>query len=163
MKVLAYIDSRPRDWRHIASNWFIRRAQKDYSEPLKKATHVEHLLAGDRYSATIASSSLADGGVRIKTHVDLNPNHWIVIDAPSLDVEKSKAWFMEHQGLAYDFWGAPGSVFWWLADNENKYFCNESCGASVGQLDPHTMPPAGYCNWVLSLPGSRVVTEEFFA
>ena len=33
MKVLAYIDNAPRDLRHILSNWFIRRAQKDYSAP----------------------------------------------------------------------------------------------------------------------------------
>lgn len=161
MIVLGYIGP-SKGPKHMLASVAIGLAQRDYSEPWRRVTHVEHMLSGTHRSAEIASSSITDGGVRIKSGVNLSPDHWIVIYAPALDAEKSRTWFEENQGAPYDFFGAMGSVFWWLGDSRVKYFCNEACGTSAGQKDAHTMPPAGYCAWVLSQPGSRVITKQFF-
>ena len=137
----------------------IRLGQWPYT--YRRVTHIEMLLDGTWDKADIASSSLMDGGVRIKKGVRLNPLHWIAAGVPTWNAQQSAAWFLEHQGEPYDTRGAVGSVLYGIGDNPG-WFCNEADGASVGQIDPHTMPPAGFMAFALRQPGARIVTAEFF-
>jgi len=127
----------------------------------RQVTHTEMVLDGTWDKADIASSSLMDGGVRIKLDVKLNPAHWIAIDVPTWDVRRSSAWFFDHKGQPYDTRGALGSVLYGIGDNPG-WFCNEACGASVGQIDAKAMPPAGFFAYALGQPGAHIVTREFF-
>lgn len=127
----------------------------------RRVTHTEMLLDGTWDKADIASSSLMDGGVRIRQDLRLNPAHWIAVDVPAWDERQSAAWFFAHLGEPYDSRGAMGSVLYGIGSNEG-WFCNEACGASVGLIDPQTMPPAGFFALALRQPGARIVTDEFF-
>jgi len=141
------------------SREIIRLGQLQYS--YRTVTHTEMVLEGTWYNSTIASSSLMDGGVRTKVNEALNPNHWIAVDVPGWDPLVSAEWFQDYDGTKYDTRGALGSVLYGLGDNQG-FFCNEACGASIGQIDPQSMPPAGFIAYCLGQPGARLVTDEFF-
>lgn len=129
----------------------------------RRVTHTEMLLGGDWRQAVIGSSSLIDGGVRIKT-TPLNPAHWIAIEVPDgilRSTALARGWFQRHEGLPYDWRGAAGSVLYGLGHSFG-WFCNEACGAAMRQTDPHKMPPAGFIAWCMDI-GGRDVTKEFFA
>ena len=160
MIVLGYIGTHKGEGlRRRAGREIIRLGQIGYTH--RNVTHVEMLLRGGWDNADIASSSLMDGGVRIKQGVRLNPAHWLAISVPGWDAAESSGWFFTHKGEPYDSRGAVGSVLYGLGENAG-WFCNEACGASVGQIDPHKMPPAGFVNYCLGQPGARIVTAEFF-
>lgn len=161
MIVLGYIGShKGHGFRRRAGRELIRLGQIGYT--YRNVTHTEMLLAGNWWNADIASSSLMDGGVRIKKAERLKRENWIAIEVPGWDKQQSAAWFFKHLGEPYDSRGAIGSVLYGFGDDDG-WFCNEGCGASVGQIDPHKMPPAGFINYALGQPGARIVTEEFFA
>jgi len=161
MIVLGYIGNhKGGGLRRRAGRELIRLGQWPYT--FRRVTHTEMLLDGTWDQADIASSSLMDGGVRIKPAVRLNPAHWIAVDVPTWDARQSAAWFFAHLGEAYDTRGAIGSVLYGIGSNDG-WFCNEACGASVGLIDPQTMPPAGFIALALCQPGARIVTDEFFA
>jgi len=164
MIVLGYIGKHKCDGFRRWVGWaLIRLGQIGYT--WRRVTHTEILLAGPWDAATIASASLLDGGVRTKTGVRLNPAHWVAIDVPDTKMRSapvSAKWFELHDGKPYDKRGAPGSVLYGLGHDANGYFCNEACGASMHQIDPHKSPPAGFIGWCLSLDGARDVTAEFF-
>ena len=145
--------------RQRAGRELIRLGQIHYTH--RQVTHTEMLLDGVWDKADIASSSLMDGGVRIKLDVRLNPAHWIAIEVPTWDARRSSAWFFDHKGEPYDTRGAIGSVMYGIGDNPG-WFCNEACGASIGQIDAKAMPPAGFFAYALGQPGARIVTSEFF-
>lgn len=147
-------------FRRRAGRELIRLGQWPYT--FRRVTHTEMLLDGTWDKADIASSSLMDGGVRIRQDVRLNQAHWIAIDVPSWDAHQSAAWFFQHMGEPYDARGAIGSVLYGFGSSAG-WFCNEACGASVGLIDPQTMPPAGFIALALRQPGARLVTAEFFS
>jgi hypothetical protein len=147
-------------FRRRAGREIIRVGQFGYTH--RTVTHTEMLLHGAWDCADIASSSLMDGGVRLREDVKLNPAHWMAVDVPGWDAHESAAWFFAHMGEPYDSRGAVGSVLYGLGSDDG-WFCNEACGASVGQIDPHKMPPAGFINYALGQPGARIVTDEFFS
>jgi hypothetical protein len=161
MIILGYIGNHAGEgFRRRAGREIIRLGQLGYTH--RDVTHVEMLLRGTWDNADIASSSLMDGGVRIKQGVRLNPAHWIAISVPGWDEPEASGWFFAHKGEPYDSRGALGSVLYGFGANDG-WFCNEACGASVRQLDPHKMPPAGFINYCLGQSGARIVTAEFFA
>lgn len=165
MIVLAYTGNHKGDgFRQRAGREIIRLGQIGYT--WRNVTHTEIVLSGSQYAATIASASLMDGGVRIKENVKLNPLHWSAIyvrDTERRNADLSAQWFKPRLGLPYDSHGAIGSVLYGFGEDDNSYFCNEACGASMNQFDPHKSPPAGYIAWCLSLDGSYDATKEFFA
>lgn len=161
MIVLGYTHNHKGDgFRRRAGRELIRLGQWPYT--YRRVTHTEMLLSGTWDRADIASSSLMDGGVRIRQGVRLHPERWMAIDVPSWDARQSAAWFFDHLGEPYDTRGAIGSVLYGFGDNPG-WFCNEACGASVGLIDPQTMPPAGFIALALRQPGARLATSEFFA
>jgi hypothetical protein len=160
MLTLHYIGNhKGHGFRRRAGRELIRLGQIGYTH--RNVTHTEMLLDGPWWAADIASSSMMDGGVRIKLDERLNAAHWIAIEVPGWDAQQSAAWFFKHNGQPYDSRGAIGSVLYGFGEDDG-WFCNEACGASVGQIDPHKMPPAGFINFCLGQPGARIVTAEFF-
>jgi hypothetical protein len=143
MIVLGYIgDHKGEGLRRRAGREIIRLGQIGYTH--RNVTHVEMLLRGTWDNADIASSSLMDGGVRIKQGVRLNPAHWLAISVPGWDAAESSGWFFAHDGEPYDSRGAVGSVLYGLGENAG-WFCNEGCGASVGQCHRPRRIRWGHC------------------
>ena len=162
MKVLAFIGQHNKDDITARLGWaLVRLAQ--IGARFRRTTHVEALLHGPWYAATIASSSLRDGGVRVKRDVRLNPAHWMVVDVPAWDVNRAIDWFDIHAGAPYDWRGAVATVFWFLPDSKRSWFCNEAIAAPHGLIDAHRQTPAEFIAHCMSLPGSRDVTTEFFS
>lgn len=162
MKVLAFIGQHAKDDLTARIGWAIVRLAQ-VGAVYKRVTHVESLLYGPWHKATIASSSLRDGGVRINRDVRLNPAHWLVIDVPSWDVEKAIDWYDTHQGAKYDWRGAVATIFWFLPDSKRSWFCNEAVAAPHGLIDAKRQTPAEFIATLMSFPGSRDVTSEFFS
>lgn len=91
------------------------------------------------------SSSIRDGGVRLKT-MPLPPEKWdlIPVDAsPEQVYEALAATF----GAKYDWIGATGVIARWRHD-KRKYFCSEWCAWTLGLANPERFCPgslAEYC------------------
>ena len=156
MKVALYIGDHAADGLLARLGWWItRRVQKG---PYAHVTHVEAIH--DEHpdgSVTIASASLRDGGVRSKRAV-LNPAHWLIIDVPLWDTQKSEDSLEETTGMGYDWRGAlatclPG------APDADRWFCNEWVGHPYLR-GAETFGPHHFAAICLSL--GTDVTEEFF-
>jgi len=165
MIVLGYVGEHKGEGFLAWAGWaIIRVAQVFY--PWRKVTHTEILIAGKPDAATIASATMLDGRqVRIKEGVKLNPTHWMAVyvpDTPERNTTLAHYWFLAHAGAPYDLRGAVGSTLRGFGQAAGSWFCNESCGAAMGQIKPHLRPPAGFIAWCLSLDGARDMTAEFF-
>ena len=111
-------------------------------------------------SVLIASSSARDGGVREKV-ARLNPDHWLIIDVPGWDVQKSCAWFNAHKELPYSWIGAlkAGMPILSFLPSGNGAFCNQAVGAAhMSGSDLFT--PAEFATICMSI--GTDVTAEFF-
>lgn len=164
MIVLAYIGCHKGDGFRVWAGWAIIRSAQ-IGRKFRKVTHTELLTGGDRTAADIGSATMLDGGVvRIKRGVVLNPAHWLVFELPDTNARNSgtaRKWFNAHAGERYDRRGSVGSVLYGIGQADGEWFCNEACGAALGQTDPHMMPPAGFVAWLVDL-GAVDVTSRFF-
>ena len=132
MKVAHYIGNHSKDTLSVRLGWALTRLVQ--WGPHKHVTHSEAILAefADG-SVLIASSSAREGGVRIK-RVNLNPDHWIIMDVPGWDVQKSCAWFAEPANAhrPYSWIGAlkAGMPILSFLPSGNGAFCNQAVGAA---------------------------------
>ena len=91
------------------------------------------------------SSSIRDGGVRLKT-MPLPPEKWDLIPVdvkPEQVYEALAATF----GAKYDWLGATGVIARWRHD-KRKWFCSEWCAWTLGLANPERFCPgslAEYC------------------
>lgn len=91
------------------------------------------------------SSSIRDGGVRLKT-MPLPPEKWDLIHVdvkPEQVYEALAATF----GAKYDWLGATGVIARWRHD-KRKWFCSEWCAWTLGLSNPERFCPgslAEYC------------------
>ena len=162
MIILGYIGKHKGQGLRAWLGWALIRAGQ-IGRTWRRVTHTEVLIRGAWDNATIASASLVDGGVRIKT-TKLTPGNWSVFELPDQwgrNTLMSERWFEEHEGEPYDWRGAPGAVLYGLGHRIGSWFCNEACGASMRQTDPHKMPPAGFIAWLVDL-GAVDITDQFF-
>lgn len=156
MLVALYIGNHAKDTPAVRLGWALTRlAQKgDYA----RVTHCEAILGGTADSAIIASSSLRDGGVRVKHGVKLDPASWLIASVPMWDGDEAMAWFFEHMNEPYDWRGAwalfmPGHF-------SHGWFCNASVLACAGFKTPKNFSPAQFAAICFSL--GRDVTADFF-
>ena len=128
--------------------------------PFDYCTHTEaiHAVHGDG-SVTIASSSIADRGVRTK-RTKLTLEHWIITDVPQWDVSKSTQYFAQalENHVQYDFMGALATMLPGHHDG-NKVFCTEAVLAPFVQA-PHYYTPALCLSLCLSV-GKQLTHEEW--
>jgi len=138
--------------------------QRAYGPNLARITHTELLLCGPWDSASIASSSIVDGGVRIKHRVRLNPAHWVAL-ARRLPREHEallQNWFVRNQGKPYDLRGAAGCVMPALVQHDNgAYYCTESVASAARYEAPHTFCPAAFYLSERAL-GATDITQQLF-
>lgn len=84
--------------------------------------------------AVCGSSSNLDGGVRRKI-IDLDPDHWDIVDARWANQSKALTWFYLHEGQQYDKAGLFGFV-WRRGDGDKrKWWCSEALAAATGLAD----------------------------
>jgi len=137
--------------------WLIKTGQK---APYGHCTHTEalHEVHPDG-SVTMASSSIADGGVRRK-RTRLVPGRWTVVDVPQWDVRKSINFFdaVIEAGLAYDARGAAATLLPGK-QHSGRFFCTEAVLYPFVQA-PHYYNPALGLSLCLSL--GTDITETFF-
>ena len=108
-----------------------------------------------------ASSSLRDGGVRIK-RIKLDPARWVVDPLHGLHPrieERAYGWFVEHEDEKYDLLGlaavwlftvAPWlRAVWRLLQSAGRSFCSESIAAALGLWRPWTRSPGGLRRWAV--------------
>lgn len=156
MKVALFTGNHEEDDVMLRIGWWLTK--KFQKGPYGYITHVEaiHQEYADG-SVLIASASLRDNGVRSK-QVKLNPLHWIIVDVPRWDVEKSKALLLQTAGMPYDWRGAlatclPGSP---AADSS---FCNRWVGEPYLKASA-TFGPHHFAAICLTLGND--FTREFF-
>ena len=110
--------------------------------PHDRCTHTEAIHAvHDDGTVTIASSSIADRGVRTK-RVRLTAEHWIITDVPQWDVSLSVEWFAQSiaNRVRYDVRGALATMLPGREDG-GKVFCTEAVLAPFVKA-PHYYTPA---------------------
>lgn len=107
-------------------------------------SHCELILGTDAAGLSIcASSSMMDGGVRIK-HMRLDPEHWDFIEidgAAAAALARAWTWLAEHEGEAYDFLGLAGFVARVLGEDKRRSTCSEAVAAMLGMPDSWRFDP----------------------
>ena len=157
MKLAFYIGNHAEDDLPTRAGWWITRAVQ--KGPYSGVTHVEAIHAEHADgTVTIASSSVRDGGVRAK-RVALNPAHWMIVDVPFWDVQRSRNLLTQTKGAPYDWRGAIATAFLGSQDS-TRYFCNEWVGQPFLKA-PATFSPSTFAAVCLSM--GRDVTDLFFS
>ena len=106
MKVALYVGSHAKDALTVRAGWWLTRLVQ--RGPNKMVTHCEAIHGGTAQACTIASASVRDGGVRVKT-VALTPSDWLIFDVPMFQTERSMNWFNQHAGERYSMLGAAAT------------------------------------------------------
>ena len=103
-------------------------------------SHVELVLGYDEAGQAIcASSSMMDGGVRVK-HMRLDPAHWdlVEVNAPA---QRAWTWLHQHEGVGYDYLGLLGFVARAIGHNPKRFVCSEAVAEMLGISDPWRFDP----------------------
>lgn len=160
MIILGYISGHAKDTIPVQLGWALTRAGQRGA--FKRVTHTESVLDGLNYKCcTIASSSARDKGVRIKKNIALTKGNWIAVDVPLWDAAIAYAWFLARLGCKYDWFGAVGSIIFFIPGVAGRYFCNNATGDPFIH-ESKQYPPAKFWAIALSMPGARDVTDDFF-
>lgn len=142
MKIALFIGDHTKDDPSVRLGWWLTRlVQKGkYSN----VTHVEAILKEhEDDSVTIGSSSLREGGVRMK-RCHLDANHWLIVDVPQWSAEDALLWFISHDGEPYDWRGAFATAFPIQWSKKKQWFCNQAVGESVGLESAEIFGPAQF-------------------
>ncbi len=128
-----------RVWCVRATDWLIRTLTHSiYS-------HCELAVLRDNGQYDCYSSSIRDGGVRLKT-MPLPPEKWDLIPVRATEAQVRAA-FETTRGTKYDWLGATGVIARWRHDRY-KWFCSEWCSWTLGLPNPERFCPgslAEYC------------------
>lgn len=114
--------------------WFLAWWQRsDFS-------HCEIVLrrVGDVYE--MASSTLADGGVRAKRQ-QINLDDWEAYCVPA-DHDAAVFWLSAHRGERYGLLGLAGFMFRRVKGFRNQWWCSKAVAAMLGFQDPWRYDPA---------------------
>lgn len=92
------------------------------------------------------SSSIRDGGVRMKT-MTLPADKWDLIPINQLDAYIDVLnYFARTRGKPYDFVGACGVILG-IKGSLKKWFCSEWCAAALGVQYPDRYSPQALADW----------------
>lgn len=129
MLQIAFYKGRKRLFNRLCS-WWLRG----------KYSHAELVLGfNEAGKAICASSSMMDGGVRVK-HIDLNTDHWDLVSVPGRH-EFAWSWIRTHMGAGYDYLGLLGFVARALGHSQSRFVCSEAVAAMLGFPDPWRFDP----------------------
>lgn len=98
-------------------------------------SHCELVIDGICYS-----SSPRDGGVRSK-RIQLGRDAWEMIPVYGNSC-LAMEWFAQHEGAAYDLFGAIRTVVPFSWNSASRWFCSEACAAMLQLENPGTYTPA---------------------
>lgn len=94
-------------------------------------SHCELILGTDVNGLSIcASSSMMDGGVRVK-HMRLDPAHWDIVPVAG-DPAQAWAWLREHESQGYDYLGLIGFIARALGHDKARWVCSEAVADMLG-------------------------------
>ena len=103
-------------------------------------SHCELILSADANGLAIcASSSMMDGGVRVK-HMRLDPAHWDLVPVDR-DPGQAWAWLQEHDGEGYDYLGLSGFIARVLGHDPARWVCSEAVAAMLGMPESWRFDP----------------------
>lgn len=103
-------------------------------------SHTELVLGyDDAGQAICASSSMMDGGVRVK-HMRLDPQSWDIVPVVG-DPAQAWAWLREHEGAGYDYLGLVGFIARGLGHDKGRWVCSEAVAAMLGIPEPWRFDP----------------------
>lgn len=97
-----------------------------------------------------ASSSFLDGGVRFRYDI-LLPDEWDFITLPDEWEAPARAWFVAHEGKAYDYWADIRFINGFALESQDKWMCVESCMEALGFEEP----------WRFGVNTARVALKRF--
>lgn len=100
-------------------------------------SHVELVFS----DGVAASSSFADGGVRLKA-IDFDVARWDIVDLPGADEVAARQWFVANLGRPYDLLGNLGFLFRPITGARRGWFCSEAAAAALGYPEPWRYDPA---------------------
>lgn len=125
----AFYKGRKRLFNRITA-WWLRG---DYS-------HVELIMGTDANGLAIcASSSMMDGGVRIK-HMRLDPAHWDIVPVDA-STGQAWSWLLDHEGERYDYLGLIGFIVRAIGHDKSRWVCSEAVAAMLGIPEPWRFDP----------------------
>jgi hypothetical protein len=158
MLIAHFVGNHAADTLAVRAGWALTRlVQKG---EFGRVTHCEAILRDYGGGlADIASSSVRDGGVRIKSKVPMTHGNWLMTSVPMWLEDFSRSWFERYAGAPYDWRGAFATVMPGH-DRGTEFFCSEAVGASVGLVTPQAFTPAQFAAICMSF--GRNVTDEFF-
>lgn len=106
-------------------------------------SHCE-IVVGDAWY----SSSLMDGGVRSK-EIEMNPDHWDLIELPDHMVKRVLDYYAETAGQRYSWLDLILSqLFNGNHDEDRASFCSDWCAAALGIPNPTLYSPVTLANLV---------------
>ena len=86
------------------------------------------------------SSTWTDGGVFLDKRL-YNDSDWDYVTLPDYLESKSRAWFENHKGNAYDWVANIRFGLGFIPDDIDKFDCSGSCLASLGFIDSFRYDP----------------------
>lgn len=126
---IAFYKGRKRLFNRLTSFWL----RGPYS-------HVELVLGYDEAGQAIcASSSMMDGGVRVK-HMRLDLTHWDLVPV-SGNVDAAWEWLRRHEGAGYDYLGLLGFVARAIGHSPKRFVCSEAVAEMLGIPDGWRFDP----------------------
>ena len=131
------------------SDWIIRTLTNSPYSHCELAVLIPPLNGGpdDHAVFDCYSSSIRDGGVRLKT-MPLPADKWDLIPINQLDAYIDILnYFAQTRGKPYDFIGACGVVLG-IKGSLKKWFCSEWCAAALGVQYPDRYSPQALANWL---------------
>lgn len=128
-------------------------------------SHVEAIFDGFQGfddPVLCGSSSFMDGGIRLKM-IELERDHWDILDVPSIDGIQVLNWFNDHLNAKYDVVGLL-STSCPIRQDRRRFFCNEAVGTAAGLCDAWRFNPNSFARVCELLGGVWVQggpTQEF--
>ena len=103
-------------------------------------SHCELILGTDANGMSIcASSSMMDGGVRVK-HMRLDPDHWDIVPV-TCSADAAWLWLNKHEGAGYDYLGLLGFVARAIGHDKSRFVCSEAVAEMLGMSDGWRFDP----------------------
>jgi len=104
-------------------------------------SHVELVLAEQEDGRLLcASAHPQDGGIRFQL-ITPDPQAWDAIPVEG-NAATAQAWFENHRGAKYDWFGVFGFVLRPARQDAQRWFCSEAIAAALGFTDPWRFDPA---------------------
>ncbi|UGQ45074.1 hypothetical protein [Massilia endophytica] len=108
-------------------------------EPVNGAYWCASSVAAERLPAWSKRRPGRAGGVRFK-RIQLDPDKWDLLDLQR-DARQAARWFVENEGMPYDWQLILGFIAWFIHEDEGRVTCSEACASAGGHPDSWRFDP----------------------